>query len=105
MSAKGLKRICTDCRTPFYDFNKRPVVCPKCQTEITGISSPAPVPVVEESKKPAAAQDNDTVKTDDATVSLDELEEHDDDIDEEELMRVEEDLDLDSIDDHLEDDD
>lgn len=104
MSAKGLKRVCQDCRTPFYDFNKRPVICPKCNTEISGVRAPSPVED-EPAKKPAAVQDENEIKTDSATVSLDDIEEHDDDIDEEELMRVEEDLDLDSIDDHLEDDD
>lgn len=30
---KGFKRICAGCSTRFYDFNKRPVVCPHCKTE------------------------------------------------------------------------
>lgn len=34
MSAKtkdrGLKRICADCGTRYYDFNARPIVCPSC---------------------------------------------------------------------------
>ena len=32
----GFKRICTDCGIRFYDFNKRPIKCPSCETEFTG---------------------------------------------------------------------
>ena len=34
--SKGMKRICTDCGTRFYDFGKRPIVCPSCEVEFTG---------------------------------------------------------------------
>jgi uncharacterized protein (TIGR02300 family) len=34
--AKGLKRVCTNCGTHFYDMEKRPIICPKCGTEFTG---------------------------------------------------------------------
>lgn len=33
---RGLKRICMDCGTRFYDMNNRPIVCPSCSTEFTG---------------------------------------------------------------------
>lgn len=33
---RGLKRICLNCSTRFYDFNKRPIICPNCSTEFTG---------------------------------------------------------------------
>ena len=33
---RGLKRICTNCGTRFFDLNKRPIVCPQCETEFTG---------------------------------------------------------------------
>lgn len=29
----GLKRVCQNCGAKFYDFNRKPVVCPKCDTE------------------------------------------------------------------------
>lgn len=35
-SPVGLKRICTSCGVRFYDLNKRPIVCPSCNTEFTG---------------------------------------------------------------------
>jgi uncharacterized protein (TIGR02300 family) len=28
----GTKRFCTNCGAKFYDLNKDPIVCPKCQT-------------------------------------------------------------------------
>lgn len=33
---RGLKRICTGCGVRFYDFAKRPVICPACNLEFTG---------------------------------------------------------------------
>lgn len=30
MEDLGFKRICMFCGTKFYDFNKSPIVCPKC---------------------------------------------------------------------------
>ncbi|MGH1404060.1 MAG: TIGR02300 family protein [Alphaproteobacteria bacterium] len=35
-SPMGLKRICTGCGARFFDMNKRPIVCPTCNTEFTG---------------------------------------------------------------------
>ena len=32
----GLKRICANCGTRYYDFEKRPIICPSCETEFTG---------------------------------------------------------------------
>ena len=29
----GTKRICQNCSTKFYDLQREPIVCPKCQTE------------------------------------------------------------------------
>lgn len=33
---RGLKRICMNCGTRFYDLAKRPIVCPSCTTEFVG---------------------------------------------------------------------
>jgi uncharacterized protein (TIGR02300 family) len=29
----GTKRVCVACSTRFYDLNRQPVICPKCNTE------------------------------------------------------------------------
>ena len=33
---RGLKRICMSCGVRFYDLNKRPIICPSCDTEFDG---------------------------------------------------------------------
>lgn len=30
----GVKRICSACSAKFYDLDKRPIICPKCKTEL-----------------------------------------------------------------------
>ena len=42
----GLKRLCANCGAKFYDLNKDPIVCPKCDTvfqaaQLTRVQSPA----------------------------------------------------------------
>ena len=56
--AWGTKRQCPNCGARFYDLNKDPIVCPKCQTVYEPEASkpprrgrPAPVP-----KKPTPAE-------------------------------------------------
>ncbi len=46
----GAKRHCQSCATKFYDFNKDPIVCPKCGTifQITALSRAASRAVVED---------------------------------------------------------
>ena len=44
----GTKRLCGNCGAKFYDLNKDPIVCPKCQTvmalaAVTARSRPEPV--------------------------------------------------------------
>ena len=29
----GIKRVCPSCNIKYYDFNKNPIVCPKCKFE------------------------------------------------------------------------
>ena len=29
----GIKRICSSCKTKYYDLNKAPIICPSCGTE------------------------------------------------------------------------
>jgi len=55
--AWGTKRLCPGCGARFYDLNKDPIICPKCQkvyepeaSKPTRRSRPAPV-----AKKPAPA--------------------------------------------------
>lgn len=114
---RGLKRICTNCGTRFYDMNKRPITCPSCSTEFTGEikvrtrrSRGAPV---DDDTGPTESQvseiDTDTLEDDDAPIVRD-----DDDMDDagaddivaeegdDDLGMAEEDLgDIDDLDDDL----
>lgn len=77
---RGLKRVCASCATRFYDFNKTPIVCPKCSTEFTGIvkvRTRRGRNVIEEAKAKAALEAEDAIEIvegDEDTVSLDDLE-------------------------------
>ena len=116
---KGMKRICPGCSTRYYDFNKRPVLCPNCKLEFTGEiklkarrARAAANDVVEDQvdDAPIADKDDDAIiEGDDAVVSLDEVEEiEDEDVEEEDEadpdLELDED-DLDEDDDDLDDDD
>ncbi len=108
---RGLKRVCASCQTKFYDFNKSPVICPKCSAEFTGIvkvRTRRGRNIIDEAKaKAAAEQEDDTVEAvedDGTTVSLEEIgdEENADVADDEETTAG--DLDLDELDDEEDDD-
>ena len=55
----GTKRLCAGCGAKFYDLNRTPIVCPKCETVFTPVvtaprtrpeaakPAPAPAPVAE----------------------------------------------------------
>jgi len=48
----GTKRICAGCGTKFYDLNKSPITCPRCQAEFVIQAKPAPA-----AKKAAPAEE------------------------------------------------
>ena len=90
----GFKRICTSCGTRYYDFAKRPIICPSCSTEFNpeyrirgrkGRASAEIKRVEEEVKKPqVVANDEEDLEDEEEleVVSLEDVEE--DDADEEE---------------------
>ena len=60
----GIKRICGNCGTKFYDLARNPILCPKCGTvyEVAAVpvrataakaAAPAAAPVVAEEAEPA----------------------------------------------------
>jgi len=83
---RGLKRVCVDCGNRFYDMNKRPVVCPVCNTEFSleakVKSRKGRIAETVEPKKAPVANDE-TVEADDedekTTISLDEAADLEDD--------------------------
>jgi len=113
---KGMKRICPGCSTRYYDFNKRPVLCPNCKLEFTGEiklkarrARAAADDIVEDQVEdtPVADKDDDAIiEGDDVVVSLDEVEEiEDEDVEEEETADPDLELDDDDLDDDDDDDD
>ncbi len=119
---RGIKRICMNCSTRFYDFNKRPIICPNCETEFTG-------EIKVKARRARVANDDDEEDViiaklpdddldadiaveptdaeeivDDETVSLDDVDEDDADTDEDDDT-LDADLDLDEEDDLDDDDD
>ena len=67
----GIKRICGNCGTKFYDLNRIPIICPKCQAvyQAAARSSPPAAKV-----EPAAAPEAALVKEAPELVSLEEAE-------------------------------
>lgn len=104
---KGLKRICPSCGTRYYDFNRRPVVCPSCETEFSAelkVKTRRSRPAAAEEEKPGVDEDSEAGTED--TVSLDEVEEMEEGEDSED--EVEGDLDIDDtldIDEDMDDED
>lgn len=112
---RGLKRICMSCSTRFYDLNKRPVLCPNCDTEFTGevkikarrgrlaANDVADDAEVEDVAETAEVEEEEEADAEAETVSLEEVEVED--TDEDDLTIDEDDLDDDDLDDDLDDDD
>lgn len=106
----GLKRICTSCGSRFYDLNRRPIICPNCDTEFTGEikTKSRRSRIAPESKKdaPIAEQavneneEEDILEEDDdlEVVSLEDVDELDDEDDDEDgAIKLDEDSDLDDL--------
>jgi uncharacterized protein (TIGR02300 family) len=96
--ARGIKRVCQNCGTRFYDLGRTPIVCPACQTmyQATQPTSrrgerAAPPPEATE-KEEEAEVETVTLETPE-TISLEEVEEGGEDvpIEEEEIVDLGED--------------
>jgi|SRR5580658_2868685 uncharacterized protein (TIGR02300 family) len=77
----GTKRICQSCGTKFYDLQRDPIVCPKCQTEFdpeaflkTRRARPAAVADKEQAPAPVAAAEAGDLEIEDAEALDDEEE-------------------------------
>jgi uncharacterized protein (TIGR02300 family) len=120
---KGMKRICPTCSTRYYDFGKRPVICPNCKTEFTGEiktrarrARAASNDIIEDgqvSEETAAEkivdadEDDALLEGDEGVVSLEDLDEDDDEKteDDDEDMESDPDLELDEDEDDFDEDD
>lgn len=111
VATRGLKRICPSCGTRYYDFDKRPIFCPDCKTEFTGEikmkSRRSRATIVEDDEAVLGNEgieegeileneEAEEIESDEDTVSLDDVEEGEDDSDD--------DLDVEDFDDDLDED-
>lgn len=113
---RGLKRICPSCGTQYYDLNKRPIECPSCATEFTGeikvktrrgrVAADAVAELPPE-ERDVERDEEDLLEEEDAeaeVVSLDDLDEGDDNAEDDDSMDLDDeddDIDLDDEDDDL----
>ena len=70
---RGIKRICQECGTLYYDLEKNPIVCPKCGAEFDPeaiLKSRRTRPLVPENQEKQKAEDEETDNSED----LDEVE-------------------------------
>lgn len=89
----GLKRLCPNCGAKYYDLNRDPIVCPKCNAAFaTGVVGVRPETANEEEDEVDADEGVDLVALEDAV---------DADADEDGLPEDEEDVDVDADDDVL----
>ncbi len=108
----GTKRTCPNCAARFYDLNKNPIICPKCEqafvaeqllpskADLPTRAKPVDKPVVEEVKK-----DEGELEKDPVVVSLEDLEDDDSDDDADDEAAAIKDVDLGDTDDDDETDD
>ena len=69
----GLKRLCANCGAKFYDLNKDPIVCPKCDTVFQAAAlARAPAPVAARARDPE--EETEVEPAGPEIVSLDEVE-------------------------------
>jgi uncharacterized protein (TIGR02300 family) len=100
----GTKRLCTSCGARFYDLNRQPIECPKCQTvidpeQVTRLKRSRSAPPEEAAKaKPAKAEKTpDDASTDDDDLDVDVDDDADDDVLEDASDLADDDDDLDEL--------
>ena len=66
-SIKGEKHHCSNCGAKFFDLNKKPIICPKCNTELVYKSALKTKPVISDPKidKTININDFEDIKNDD----------------------------------------
>jgi uncharacterized protein (TIGR02300 family) len=107
----GTKRTCPNCAARFYDLNKDPITCPKCEQSFVAeplLPSKADQPAAKPKAAPKPAEkddDEDDLEENDTLVSLDDLDDGDDGDDNDDETAGIEDVDLDDDSDDSDDSD
>ena len=80
-SIKGEKHHCSNCGAKFFDLNKQPIICPKCNTEVIDKSAVKTKPIISNPEIEKSIVNNnediDTIESED--IENDNLEEDEDD--------------------------
>ena len=80
-SIKGEKHHCSNCGAKFFDLNKQPIICPKCNTEVIDKSVVKTKPIISNPEIEKSIVNNnediDTIESED--IENDNLEEDEDD--------------------------
>ncbi len=107
---RGLKRICPNCGTRYYDFNNRPIICPSCQTQFAADVAKQRGRRIKEDDNAKTATTNDRASInaeneENDNISLDDLEKEQSsaDLDDDDLDNEAADLDLDDLEKSLDD--
>ncbi len=98
----GTKRLCPNCGAKYYDLNRDPIMCPKCNASYaTGV-----VATRKETARPAGDEDDELEADDEGVelVALEEAEEETDDAVDGDLAVDDDDVTVDADDDVLVDD-
>lgn len=83
----GNKRICQGCSAPFYDLNRSPIICPKCEAvfdpeaTLKSRRPGAPKEEPKEKPKPKAAEPDEILASIEPAVDDDAIDDDDDDDD------------------------
>jgi uncharacterized protein (TIGR02300 family) len=99
----GTKRTCPSCGARFYDLQKTPIVCPKCDTNFVAEAvlpskADGPAPRHKAAPKAVEKEEVDDIEDNDTLVSLEDLDDDADDADDDETAGIE-DVELDDDDD------
>ena len=81
-SIKGEKHHCSNCGAKFFDLNKKPIICPKCNTEVLDKLNIRSKPFISDPKTNEPIVDNsatENLEVIEEDIDNDELEEDDDD--------------------------
>ena len=101
---KGKKHICQSCDALFYDLKNKPIICPKCGTEVKARSLSKPRRSIKRTPKPIEKKVDETVVVESGVENLDVdvvVEDKDEDDLIEDMSDIDDDDDMSEVKDHM----
>ena len=106
----GIKRICPNCGSKYYDLNRDPIICPRCGTQFEAVTRIRPPAAVEDDEDetelegdtkaefvPLEDADQEEADTGAVAVESDDDDVEDDDADDDSFLAPDEDEDDDDV--------